>query len=261
MLDDRKTAILGAVIQEYIATAQPVGSTHIADAPQHPGVVGDRAQRDESARVRGLSSCSRTRPPVASRPTRAIATTSTTSPRPGRLDRATTRQVGDFFSAAHGRLEETVAPDLEPARRPDEQRRRRRRSEGRGHSDSQRAGGVAVVDCSPRSSPSSRTAPSRTSRSNIDERDDDVRLAAASAHLSAALSGTVLGAVSQVSTRPAMTPSIGCAGRLDGLGTTRRPATTSSPAVCPRSPTRSTPSRSSGRCCTRSSSSSSSSRW
>ena len=33
MLDDRKAAILSAVVQEYIATAHPVGSTHIADAP------------------------------------------------------------------------------------------------------------------------------------------------------------------------------------------------------------------------------------
>ena len=33
MLDERKTAILRAVVQEYIETAQPVGSTHIADAP------------------------------------------------------------------------------------------------------------------------------------------------------------------------------------------------------------------------------------
>ena len=33
MLDDRKTAILGAVVQEYIATAQPVGSTHSSSAP------------------------------------------------------------------------------------------------------------------------------------------------------------------------------------------------------------------------------------
>ena len=33
MLDDRKTAILSAVVQEYIASALPVGSTHIADAP------------------------------------------------------------------------------------------------------------------------------------------------------------------------------------------------------------------------------------
>ena len=33
MLDERKTAILRAVVQEYITTAQPVGSTHIASAP------------------------------------------------------------------------------------------------------------------------------------------------------------------------------------------------------------------------------------
>ena len=32
MLDDRKTAILSAVVQEYITTAQPVGSSHIAAA-------------------------------------------------------------------------------------------------------------------------------------------------------------------------------------------------------------------------------------
>ena len=32
MLDDRKTAILRAVVQEYIATAQPVGSSHIASS-------------------------------------------------------------------------------------------------------------------------------------------------------------------------------------------------------------------------------------
>ena len=32
MLDERKTAILRAVVQEYIETAQPVGSTHVASA-------------------------------------------------------------------------------------------------------------------------------------------------------------------------------------------------------------------------------------
>ena len=30
MLDERKTAILKAVVEEYIATAQPVGSTALA---------------------------------------------------------------------------------------------------------------------------------------------------------------------------------------------------------------------------------------
>ena len=33
MLDERKTAILRAVVQEYITTAQPVGSGHVASAP------------------------------------------------------------------------------------------------------------------------------------------------------------------------------------------------------------------------------------
>ena len=37
MLDERKTAILGAVVQEYIATAQPVGSTHIAEEARKAG--------------------------------------------------------------------------------------------------------------------------------------------------------------------------------------------------------------------------------
>ena len=40
MLDDRKTAILKAVVQEYVATALPVGSTHIAD-----GRRGSRTSR------------------------------------------------------------------------------------------------------------------------------------------------------------------------------------------------------------------------
>ena len=33
MLDERKTAILRAVVQEYISTALPVGSGHVASAP------------------------------------------------------------------------------------------------------------------------------------------------------------------------------------------------------------------------------------
>jgi heat-inducible transcriptional repressor len=33
MLDERKTAILATVVQEYISTAQPVGSGHVAADP------------------------------------------------------------------------------------------------------------------------------------------------------------------------------------------------------------------------------------
>ncbi|MDQ2649622.1 MAG: heat-inducible transcriptional repressor HrcA, partial [Actinomycetota bacterium] len=33
MLDERKAAILRAVVEEYIDTAQPVGSAHVVQAP------------------------------------------------------------------------------------------------------------------------------------------------------------------------------------------------------------------------------------
>ena len=34
MLDDSKTAILRAIVEEYIATAMPVGSSHIANSQE-----------------------------------------------------------------------------------------------------------------------------------------------------------------------------------------------------------------------------------
>ena len=54
MLDDRKTAILRAVVQEYITTAQPVGSGHVASAP---GVnVSSATVRNEMAVLEQLTS-------------------------------------------------------------------------------------------------------------------------------------------------------------------------------------------------------------
>ena len=53
MLDERKAAILRAVVEEYIETAQPVGSTPRRAAPVC-GVLGDGAQRHGHPRARGL---------------------------------------------------------------------------------------------------------------------------------------------------------------------------------------------------------------
>ena len=47
MLDERKTAILRAVVQEYIGTGQPVGSGHIANA--HGVNVSSATVRNEMA--------------------------------------------------------------------------------------------------------------------------------------------------------------------------------------------------------------------
>jgi heat-inducible transcriptional repressor len=107
MLDERKTAILSAVVQEYISTALPVGSTHIADAP---GVhVSSATVRNEMAVLEQEGYLVQPHTSAGRIPTDKgyrffvdhLAT-------PGRLDAATRMQVGDFFRSAHGRLEELL---------------------------------------------------------------------------------------------------------------------------------------------------------
>jgi heat-inducible transcriptional repressor len=107
MLDERKTAILGAVVQEYIATALPVGSTHIANAP---GVkVSSATVRNEMAVLEQEGYLMQPHTSAGRIPTdkgyRFFVDHLTT---PGRLDDVASAQVGDFFSAAHGRLEEML---------------------------------------------------------------------------------------------------------------------------------------------------------
>jgi heat-inducible transcriptional repressor len=196
MLDDRKTAILGAVIHEYVATAQPVGSTHIADAPNIQ--VSSATVRNEMSQLESEGFLVQPHTSAGRIPTdkgyRYYVDNLTT---PGRLDKATTRQVGDFFSAAHGRLEEmlhqtsnlladltnnaavVVGPKAEaiPIR------------------------SVQMVSLSSTMATVVAVFANGTVENvsiDIDEFDDEVRLAGASAHLSAGLSGSVLGAVTKV---------------------------------------------------------------
>ncbi len=197
MLDDRKTAILSAVIQEYIATAQPVGSTHIAAARNIQ--VSSATVRSEMSHLESEGFLVQPHTSAGRIPTdkgyRYYVDHLTT---PGRLDKATTRQVGDFFSAAHGRLEEmlhqtsnllaeltnnaavVVGPKAEaiPIRR------------------------VQIVSLSSTMATVVAVFANGTVENvsiEIDELDDDVCLATASAHLSAELSGSVLSAVTQIS--------------------------------------------------------------
>ncbi|MEP1123802.1 MAG: heat-inducible transcriptional repressor HrcA [Ilumatobacter sp.] len=107
MLDDRKTAILAAVVQEYITTAQPVGSASVARMPSVN--VSSATVRSELSALEGDGYLVQPHTSAGRIPTdrgyRYFVDHLTT---PGRLDRATQRQVGDFFSAAHGRLEEML---------------------------------------------------------------------------------------------------------------------------------------------------------
>ncbi|MDP9464590.1 MAG: heat-inducible transcriptional repressor HrcA, partial [Actinomycetota bacterium] len=107
MLDERKTSILRAVVQEYIATAQPVGSTHIADAP---GVhVSSATVRNEMAVLEQEGYLAQPHTSAGRVPTdkgyRFFVDHITT---PGRLDSVASQRVGAFFDTAHGRLEELL---------------------------------------------------------------------------------------------------------------------------------------------------------
>ena len=107
MLDDRKTAILSAVVHEYISTAQPVGSSHLVDAP---GVgVSSATVRNELAQLEQEGFLVQPHTSAGRIPTdkgyRYFVDNLTT---PGPLDLAQTAQIGDFFTAAHGRLEEML---------------------------------------------------------------------------------------------------------------------------------------------------------
>ena len=107
MLDERKTAILSAVVHEYIATAQPVGSTHIAGAP---GVnVSSATVRNDMAVLEQEGYLVQPHTSAGRVPTdkgyRFFVDHLTA---PGRLDDIAAQQVGEFFMTAHGRLEEML---------------------------------------------------------------------------------------------------------------------------------------------------------
>jgi heat-inducible transcriptional repressor len=108
MLDERKTAILRAVVQEYISTAQPVGSTHVSDAP---GVrVSSATVRNDMVYLEQEGFLVQPHTSAGRIPTdkgyRFFVDHLTPS---GKLDDVATLQVGEFFSRAHGRLEELLA--------------------------------------------------------------------------------------------------------------------------------------------------------
>jgi len=107
MLDERKTAILSAVVQEYIATAVPVGSSHIAVAP---GVgVSSATVRNEMAALEQEGYLAQPHTSAGRIPTdKGYRFFVDHLAGPERVDAATSREVGSFFEAAHGRLEEML---------------------------------------------------------------------------------------------------------------------------------------------------------
>lgn len=107
MLDDRKTAILRAVVEEYIATAQPVGSSHIAAS--HGVQVSSATVRNDMAFLEQEGYLAQPHTSAGRIPTdkgyRFFVDHLTPN---GKLGVADQVKVGEFFDTATGRLEETL---------------------------------------------------------------------------------------------------------------------------------------------------------
>ena len=107
MLDERKASILRAVVQEYIETAQPVGSGRVAAAP---GVdVSSATVRNEMATLETDGYLVQPHTSAGRIPTeKGYRYFVDTIGSPGALRGDHARQVSSFFRAAHGELEEML---------------------------------------------------------------------------------------------------------------------------------------------------------
>ncbi len=104
MLDDRKAAILRAVVEEHIRTAQPVGSSHLAR--QADLAVSSATVRNEMNQLERDGYLAQPHTSAGRVPTdkgyRFFVDSLAT---PGTLDEVRSQQVRDFFARAHGELE------------------------------------------------------------------------------------------------------------------------------------------------------------
>ncbi len=107
MFDDRKTAILRAVVEEYIATAQPVGSAHIANVREM--TVSSATVRNDMAALEREGYLMHPHTSAGRIPTDKGYRFFVDSLGPnGSLGLIEQAKVGSFFETAHFRLEETL---------------------------------------------------------------------------------------------------------------------------------------------------------
>jgi heat-inducible transcriptional repressor len=197
MLDERKTAILATVVQEYISTALPVGSGRVAATPSIG--VSSATVRSEMAQLEADGYLVQPHTSAGRVPTDKgyrFFVDHLTSPE--RLDRTTTRQVGDFFSTADGRLEELLhqTSDLLAALTSNAAVVVGPKAEAAA------VRSIQLVSLSTRAATVVAVLASGSVQNvtlDLSDGDDEVRLAAAGAHLSAELDGRPLGSIPSVS--------------------------------------------------------------
>ena len=107
MLDERKAAILRAVVQEYIETAQPVGSGHVATA--HGVNVSSATVRNEMAILEQEGYLHQPHTSAGRVPTEKGYRFFVDHLEPAALRGATAEQVRTFFDKAHGELEDMLS--------------------------------------------------------------------------------------------------------------------------------------------------------
>jgi len=108
MLDERKATILRAVVAEYIETAQPVGSGHVASAP---GVnVSSATVRNDMAVLEAEGYLAQPHTSAGRVPTeKGYRFFVDQLGGPGRLGATEAQQVRSFFAHTHGELERMLA--------------------------------------------------------------------------------------------------------------------------------------------------------
>jgi heat-inducible transcriptional repressor len=107
MLDDRKANILRTVVEEYIRTAQPVGSGHVADAPHI--TVSSATVRNDMAALEQDGYLVQPHTSAGRIPTeKGYRYFVDHAAAPARLANPDITQIRNFFTQAHGELEEML---------------------------------------------------------------------------------------------------------------------------------------------------------
>src|SRR5690349_15910787 len=106
MLDDRKAAILKAVVEEYVATAQPVGSAHVARMPDVN--VSSATVRNDMAILERDGYIAQPHTSAGRVPTDKGYRFFVDRLQPTVLNPGERQLVRDFFTRAHGELEQML---------------------------------------------------------------------------------------------------------------------------------------------------------
>ena len=108
MLDERKAIILRAVVTEYIETALPVGSGHVANVPEV--TVSSATIRNDMAALEAEGYLAQPHTSAGRIPTeKGYRAFVDQLGGPGQLGASESQQVRSFFSRTHGELEQMLA--------------------------------------------------------------------------------------------------------------------------------------------------------